>query len=444
VHRSNVYGPSGTFRRLSLADILNGDYPPEFFRNRFVLVGLTAAGIVDEVATPFSQNRNRMPGIEVHANTLENLLDGTMIREVGDGVRWLAFLAATLLLAFCYRRLHEIPATVLCALAVTAMPALSFTLFVMGNLWLPPALFAAAFIAVYIVTYLLRLDAAARTLDRKHAALMDHLGPPATEIHPQKAGGLAGYLTEAGIESKVARLLKVEQRYETILEETVQQRTQELSSALSLLNRVSDEMIIRLTKAVESRDEGTGDHVLRVGLYAREMAKYLQMPEEFIDCLTFASAMHDIGKIGIPDHVLLKPDHLTDEEMSVMKTHCLIGHRILSESPYPKLQMSAVIALTHHERWDGAGYPAGLSGEDIPLETRIFVIGDCYDALRSQRHYKPAWSHEKSCAALLEAKAGQFDPRMLEAFSVIAPSFADIFDSHPNRTPAGNSFPTVH
>jgi CHASE2 domain-containing sensor protein len=118
-HRINFYGPAGTFRRLSLTDIINGDYPPEFFQNRYVLVGLTATGIVDEVATPFSQDRNRMPGIEVHANVLENLLDGTMVREVPDSLRWLAALTSTLLLAFFFRRLHEVSATILCALAVS-------------------------------------------------------------------------------------------------------------------------------------------------------------------------------------------------------------------------------------------------------------------------------------------------------------------------------------
>jgi CHASE2 domain-containing sensor protein len=438
--RINFYGPPGTFRRIPLVEIIQGRHPASTFRNTFLLVGLTAPGIVDQIATPFSQHRNLMPGIEVQASALQNLLEGSSIRQTPDLVRWGTALLLALTFGLALAMMHESTA-LLSALAVLGLIlALTLALFALSNLWLGPSLFLATCLGTTLTSYLFRLDRAARSLDDKHAALCRHLGSP-NDTASCRVGGLAGYLTEGGIDARVQRLLRLEQRYEDSLEETVQERTRQLSEALKLLDHASNEMILRLTRAVESRDEGTGEHIVRVGLYARELARQLDMTPEFVELITFASAMHDIGKIGIPDHVLLNPGRYTPEEMTIMEAHCAIGARILADSSYPKLQMSAVIALNHHERWDGRGYPSGLAGEDIPLEARIFSICDCYDALRSQRFYKPPLDHDTTCRMILTQEEGHFDPRILETFRDLAPTFARIYDSWPgDATPLHSPF----
>ena len=147
--------------------------------------------------------------------------------------------------------------------------------------------------------------------------------------------------------------------------------------------------------------------------------------------LSVASAMHDIGKIGIPDVILFKPDALTAEEFEVIKSHTVIGENILRGSTHPLLQMAASIALTHHERWDGTGYPQGMRGEDIPLPGRIVMLADQYDALRSRRVYKLPFDHDTACTIILEGDGqtmpAHFDPRLLRLFGEISGCFQEIF-----------------
>ncbi len=176
------------------------------------------------------------------------------------------------------------------------------------------------------------------------------------------------------------------------------------------------QVIQSLSSAAEFRDNETGMHIKRMSNYSALIAGKLGMSNEACEELLYTSVMHDVGKIGIPDHILLKPGALTDDEWNVMKTHAFIGYKILTGINTDMMQKAAIIAYTHHEKWDGSGYPRGLSGEDIPVEGRICAIADVFDALTSTRVYKPAFPLEKAISILKEGREKHFCPDSLDVF----------------------------
>jgi HD-GYP domain-containing protein (c-di-GMP phosphodiesterase class II) len=206
------------------------------------------------------------------------------------------------------------------------------------------------------------------------------------------------------------------------LQSEVDERNGDLSRALSELEIAQAETVRRLSMAVEFRDEDTGAHIERIGRFSRLLAEAVGMSAEFCRRISHAAPLHDVGKVAIPDSILLKPGSLTDEERAIVETHAEEGHRLLRGSSSSILDMGATIALSHHERWDGGGYPRGLEREKIPIEGRIVAIADVFDALTSHRVYRRAFAVEKAVEMMLEESDRHFDPVLLQAFMEVLDS----------------------
>lgn len=196
------------------------------------------------------------------------------------------------------------------------------------------------------------------------------------------------------------------------LEARVRERTLDLE-------RARFETLERLARAAEYRDDATGEHTRRVGRLAAKVADALGWAEDRCEMIFRVAPLHDVGKIGIPDSILLSPGRLTDEEFDVMRTHTTIGADLLGKSEFPLIQMAEEIALTHHERWDGAGYPRGLSGSAIPSAGHIVSVADTFDALTMARPYKEAWSVDRTLAEIRSEKGRQFAPELVEALGAV-------------------------
>jgi len=200
------------------------------------------------------------------------------------------------------------------------------------------------------------------------------------------------------------------------LEEDVERRTRDLKRALSELEIAQAETVQRLSMAVEFRDEDTGAHIERIGRFSVLLAEHIGMDEEFCERLKHAAPLHDVGKVAIPDAILMKPGPLTPEERAIIETHAEEGHRLVRGSSSAILDMAATIALSHQEKWDGSGYPRGLKGEAIPIEGRIVAVVDVFDALTSDRVYRKAFSVEDAVQMMREQRGRHFDPVLLDAF----------------------------
>jgi len=191
---------------------------------------------------------------------------------------------------------------------------------------------------------------------------------------------------------------------------------EEVKKATAEIQARERETVMRLAKAAEYRDPETGAHILRMANYSYVIARNLGLPEDLQDMILQAAPMHDLGKLGTPDHILLKPGRLTPDEMEIMKRHASDGYEILKGSTSPMLQMAARIALAHHEKHDGTGYPNGIKGADTPLEARIVAVADVFDALTSERPYKKAWEIEKAVDLIKEGSGIHFDPACVNGF----------------------------
>lgn len=252
----------------------------------------------------------------------------------------------------------------------------------------------------------LTADASAATRERAlSSGANDFLTKPfdRTEVRLRVQNLLSTHLLQLELES-----------HNELLEQRVRERTRELEDARR-------EILARLALAGEYRDDATHQHAQRVGRTTALLAEQLGLPQDDVELMRRAAPLHDIGKVGVPDTILLKPGRLTEDEFEVVKGHTVIGSRILAESVSSVLRAGQVIAHSHHERWDGAGYPAGLAGEEIPLAGRLVAVADVFDALTHERPYKSAWTCDDAVAEVRRVAGAQLDPNVVQAFDCLDP-----------------------
>jgi CHASE2 domain-containing sensor protein len=362
-------GPRGTVPTYHFSDLIAGRVDPAKLRGRVVVVGATAPTLQDVHSTPTASDR-LMSGPEIQANAISTALRGLPLREAPGWTGVLALLLLGALPALAHLRLRGLKAA-----AVSPLAALAFA-----------GVVQAAFAKGWIVTATYPLLALALAT-------------------------LSTMTTAFVVERRERRRVD---EHNDVLEERVRERTAQL-------RETQLEIVQRLSQAAESRDGDTGEHIQRIRRMTQTLALAIGLPADEAELIGHASAMHDVGKIGIPDRVLLKPGKLDAEEWALMQSHTTIGAEILSGSNSALLQIAEEIALTHHERFDGTGYPQGLAGEAIPLGARITAICDVFDALRSQRVYKDRWTIDDAVAELAAQRGRHFDPALVDAFLALVP-----------------------
>jgi putative two-component system response regulator len=244
------------------------------------------------------------------------------------------------------------------------------------------------------------------------------------------------------LRARVRSLLKVKAyndhmvNYRQELESEVRRRTLEIQETNKMLAKAHEklrgaslETIFRLSRAAEFKDEDTGAHIISMSRISARIAAKMGLSSATVESILYASPMHDIGKIGIPDRILLKNGPLTDEEWSIMRLHTVYGGKILENSDIGFLRLGEVIAVTHHEKYDGSGYPRGLSGHKIPLAGRIVAVADVFDALMSRRPYKPAFTSEQAVNIIKDGRGRHFDPEVVDVFLEDLPELQRIWRS---------------
>jgi response regulator RpfG family c-di-GMP phosphodiesterase len=352
----------------SFAKVLDGSVPASKLRGKIVVIGATAPTLQDVHATPTS-GADLMAGPEVEANAIWTVLHGVPLRSAPTVVDLL--LIALLGFAAPLARLR---------LGVLVAAATAFA--------------AAATFAV--------------------AAQVSFNGGWIVPVVPPLVALVSGAVAMVAVSEVRERFERLRvAAVNELLEERVRERTVEL-------RETQLEVIRRLSQAAESRDEVTGQHIQRIGLMCERLGVAAGLSPERAEMVRFASAMHDVGKIGIPDSVLLKPGRLDEKQWETMRRHPQIGAEILDDSRSPFVQLGREIALTHHERWDGSGYPYGLVGEEIPIEGRICSICDVFDALLSKRPYKRAWPLAEVIKEIRAQRGRQFDPNLVDLFLPMA------------------------
>jgi len=361
-------GPPGTIQTLSFSDVLRGRFDAAAVRGRVVVVGAGAPTLRDVHATPAGGDK-LMAGVEVQANAIWTALHGLPLRAAGTPLG-----LAILLMMSAFAPLVRV-----------RLPALAV------------ALAAPVAAATYLVAAQIAFDV---------GLILD--------VAPALAALLVGTSATIAwshiVETRGRRAAEVDNE---LLEAAVRERTRELHDAQL-------EIAHRLAVAVESRDSQTGMHIERMGRFCERLALASGMSVDDAELLRHASALHDVGKVALPDAILRKPGRLDADEWETMKTHTTIGAGILRGSQSQLVQLGEQIALTHHEHWDGSGYPRGLRAEEIPLAGRICAICDVFDALLSPRPYKDPWPLEDVIGEMERLRGTQFDPRLLDTFLAVA------------------------
>jgi CHASE2 domain-containing sensor protein len=374
-------GPPGTIPTYHFSDVREHRLPASAVRGKVVIVGMTAPTEQDVHPTPTVRDE-LMSGPEVQANALWTVLHGLPLRSAPGWAGVLAILLLALAPAAAALRLKTLSVLTAPVLAIGYIGG-SYFAFLQG--WIIPVVAPLAGLALSAVGTV-----------------------------------TASYLTERRERRRVAL-------HNAVLEQAVRERTAELHDTQL-------EVVHRLARAAEWRDEDTGAHVERIGILCERLALAAGFSATDAETLRHAAVLHDVGKIGVPDRVLLKPGKLNDEEWAIMKTHAEIGASMLAGSPSPLVQLGEEIARTHHERWDGSGYPAGLRGEEISLPGRICAICDVFDALCSRRPYKHAWTLDEALAEIKRQRGRHFDPALVDLFLPLAAELA--LNATPDNGPA--------
>ncbi len=362
-------GPPGSVRTVSFSDVVRGSFAPGVFRDRIVVVGASAPTLRDVHTTPVGGDEP-MVGPEVQANAIWTALHGAPLHQPSTLISLL-----------------------LVALLALVAPLVGLRL---------PALAAGLAVPIAGALYLVGAQLAFE------AGLLVDVMAPLTALVVGGAGTIAwSQLAES-------RARRAVTRDNELLEERVRERTKELWET-------QIEVVQRLGVAMDWRDAETGLHIERIGRFCERLALEVGLEPADAELMRHASALHDVGKVGIPDEILSKPGPLDADEWATMKTHATIGGNILAGSGSRLVQLAETIALTHHEHWDGNGYPLGLRGEEIPLPGRICAICDVFDALLSARPYKEPWPFARATAEIEMLSGSQFDPSLVRAFLAIAP-----------------------